>query len=107
LYAFPEALQRLKEEYPHVQFQAANVFGSDVRALDHDAGIFADEHEMKFASEMLLQIGRELYPQHPLGHQNMGGLVCFHDIIPNNTLPIFWSNGVVGEKPWRPLFPRK
>jgi len=106
LYAFPEALAHLKEEYPRVQFQAAQVFDSEVRALELESGIFSPD-ELKFAEEMLLQLGRELYSQHPLGHGNMGGLVCFHDIIPNNTLPVFWSNGIVGEKAWRPLFPRK
>ena len=52
------------------------------------------------------QLGRELTPGAPLGHGNMGALVVFHNATPNNTLPIFWSGGTVGEKPWKPLFPR-
>ena len=40
------------------------------------------------------------------GYGNLGGLVLFHNTVPNNTLPIFWSNGVVNERSWRPLFPR-
>jgi hypothetical protein len=77
-----------------------------VRALDPDAQLFENETELLFAGDMLLQIGRELYPSNPLGYGDMGGLVCFHDTIPNNTLPIFWCDGTVGEKPWRALFPR-
>jgi len=36
----------------------------------------------------------------------MGLLVAFHNTYPNNTLPIFWSNGMVGERDWKPIFPR-
>jgi hypothetical protein len=54
----------------------------------------------------VLQIGRELQPQHPLGWNDSGALFSFDSAIPNNTLPIFWSNGVVNERPWVPLLPR-
>lgn len=106
LYAFPEALDKLKKEYTEVKFIAANVFGDEVRALDPDAGIFSDKDHLAFAKEVLTQLGRELTPQRPLGEGDMATLICFHNTVPNNTLPIFWSNGVVREKPWRPLFPR-
>jgi hypothetical protein len=106
LYSFPEALDRLQAEYQQVQFHAANVFGEEVRGLSDNSGIFSNESDLAFAKEVLLQIGRELQPQRPLGHGEMAALVCFHDTIPNNTLPIFWSNGTVGERPWKPLFPR-
>jgi hypothetical protein len=55
---------------------------------------------------VLRQIGQQLQPQHPLGHADLGGLVLFHNTVPNNTLPIFWCNGTVNERPWQPLFPR-
>lgn len=106
LYAFPEAIEKLNREYRKVQFISANVFDDDVRALDGNAGIFENEGELKYARAMLLQIGRELASQNPLGFDDMGALVCFHNTIPDNTLPIFWSNGTVNGKPWKPLFPR-
>jgi hypothetical protein len=106
LYAFPEALERLREEYPNVQFLSANVFSDEHRALDSNAGLFRDEHEIDFARQVLIQIGRELTPQDPLGYGDMGALICFHNTVPNNTLPVFWSSGTVNDKPWRPLFPR-
>jgi len=106
LYTFPEAIERLKEEFPRVRFLPVNVFGDDVRALDPSSDIFKDESEINFAREMLLQIGRELFPQSPLGYGDLGALVCFNNTIPNNTLPIFWSSGTVNDKPWKPLFPR-
>jgi len=106
LYAFPEAVERLRKAYPEIHFLAAHVFDEEIRALDEHAGIFQNAGEINFAKDVLLQIGRELYSQHPLGYGDMGVLVAFHNTVPNNTLPIFWSSGIVNEKPWKPLFPR-
>jgi hypothetical protein len=106
LYAFPEGLETLKTRLPDIAFNAVHVFAEDVRALHPDARVFENETERVFARDMLLQIGRELYPANPLGYGDMGGLVCFHDTIPNNSLPVFWCDGTVGEKAWRALFPR-
>ena len=83
-----------------------NIFGDNVRALDADAGIFLNDEEIQFARDVMIQIGRELTPQIPLGYGDMGALVAFHNTVPNNTLPIFWSSGVVNDKLWKPLFPR-
>jgi len=106
LYSFPGALQKLRESYPGVEFLAAHVFGEELRALDSEAGIFENEEEIKFAHDVLIQIGRELTPQTPLGYGDMGALVVFHNTVPNNTLPVFWSSGTVNDRPWKPLFPR-
>jgi hypothetical protein len=106
LYSFPRALQKLRESYPGVEFLAIHVFGDEVSALDSESGIFSNEEEIKFAQDVLIQIGRELTPQSPLGFGDMGALVVFHNTVPNNTLPIFWSSGTVNDKPWTPLFPR-
>ena len=105
-YSFPEALQILRRRFPKVEFLAAHVFGEEVNALDSEAGIFANEEEIKFAQDVLMQIGRELAPQMPLGYGDMSALVVFHNTVPNNTLPIFWCSGTVNDKPWKPLFPR-
>ncbi len=107
LYSLPEALEELKRRYPDIDFNAANVFGDEVRALSPHAGIFGNEDELKCATDMLQQIGAELYPQSPFGHGQSDALICFHDIVPNNSLPIVWSNGTVAGRPRRPLFPRK
>ncbi len=101
-----QALQLMRAKHPNVKFLAAHVFSDELRALDPDANIFKDEKEISFAREVLVQIGRELYPQFPLGFGEMGALVAFHNTAPNNTLPIFWCSGKANEKTWRPLFPR-
>jgi hypothetical protein len=106
LYTFPEAVNKLKLQYPEVHFSSVNVFGDEVRALESNSSIFESQNEIDFAREILIQIGRELTPQYPLGYGDMGALVCFNNTIPNNTLPIFWGNGDVNGKPWKPLFPR-
>jgi hypothetical protein len=106
MFAFADGLKRIARAYAGVKAVSANVLGDDVRALDDEAAIFADDAERRFATDMLTQIGRELTPQAPLGFGDMGALIAFHNAAPNNTLPIFWSNGEVNEKPWRPLFPR-
>jgi len=106
LYSFPEALQKLRKSYPKVEFLTTHVFGDEASALDSESGIFENEDEIRFAHDVLLQIGRELSPQIPLGYGDMGALVVFHNTVPNNTLPIFWSSGTANDKPWKPLFPR-
>lgn len=106
LYAFPEALEALRKEFSGVEISAAHTLGDELRACDDEASIFDSVDERNFARQVVQQLGRELTPGAPLGHGNMGALVVFHNATPNNTLPIFWSGGTVGEKPWKPLFPR-
>ena len=106
LYAMPEALDHLREEFPDLEVNCMKCFGDEVRALSPDASIFGDDAELQFVREMVLQLGRELVRQNPLGFGDMGLLVAFSNTIPNNTLPIFWSDGSVAEKPWAPLFSR-
>jgi hypothetical protein len=106
MFAFPEALERARMDFPGVEVVAATVFGDELRACDDASDIFQDEGERRFAKEILQQIGRELSPGAPMGHGDMGALVIFHNTAPNNTLPVFWSSGQVGERPWKALFPR-
>jgi hypothetical protein len=106
MFAFPDAIRHISASCPGIEAIGANLLADDVRALDPEAEIFADESERRFAEDVLTQIGRELTPQAPLGFGDLGALVVFHNAAPNNTLPIFWSNGKVNERPWKPLFPR-
>lgn len=106
MFAFPEAVDHVRKQCPGIHVVAATVLGDEVRACVEESAIFKDEAELRFARDVLLQVGRELYPDAPLGFGDLGALVMFHNAAPNNTLPIFWSNGRVGERPWKPLFPR-
>ena len=104
--AFPEAIRRIKQQFPKVQVLTMTTFDDKVRAFAPDAGIFEDEGERAYAQDVMLQIGRQLAPQNPLGFGNMAALVTFHNTIPNNTLPVFWAAGKANGREWKPLLPR-
>ena len=106
LFAVGSAMDAMYGTEPRLKLFTSNVLGSEIKAFDPDAGIFKDASEIEFAREVMLQIGRELTPQGPLGFGDQGLLLTFHNTVPNNTLPIFWSNGRVNERSWRPLFSR-
>ena len=104
--AFPEAISRLKERFPEVQVLTMTTFDDKVRAFAPDSGIFEDDSERVYAQDVMLQIGRQLAPQNPLGFGNTTALVSFHNTIPNNTLPVFWAAGKANGREWKPLLPR-
>ena len=104
--AFPEAVRRVKDEFAGVEALVMKTFHDEVRAFQPEAGIFTDDADRTFAQDVMLQIGRQLVPQHPLGYGNMEALVSFHNTIPNNTLPVFWSTGNANGHAWTPLLPR-
>ncbi len=56
------------------------------------------------------ELGRSVYPRHPLGYGGTGLLVAYYFQCPNNTLPLIWANGEnnrVGGRAyhWNSLFP--
>jgi len=104
--AFPEALRHLKSEFPSVEVLVMKLFDDEERACEPEAEIFENEGELKFARDVVLQIGRQLNPQMPLGYGDMAALVAFHNTVPNNTLPIFWCSGTVNNRQWNPILPR-
>ena len=106
LYATGRALDEIAGVDRRITVVPANTLGTEVAAFDLEADIFADAEELAFAREVMQQIGRELTPQIPIGFGDQGLLFAFHNSVPNNTLPVFWSNGRVNERPWRPLFSR-
>jgi hypothetical protein len=106
LYATGSALDVIATVDSRISVLPANTLGTEVIAFDLDAGIFEEPAEIDFARDVMLQIGRELTPQTPFGFGDQGLLFTFHNTVPNNTLPIFWSNGRVNERPWKPLFAR-
>ena len=58
-----------------------------------------------FGEDICRTYGETLDPKDPLGYGNCQLLLGFQHNIPDNTLPIFWSEGSQ-EKPWVPLFKR-
>jgi hypothetical protein len=105
MYCFPEAIEHLRKEVPGIHVVAANMLAMELRACLEEASIFENSGDLRFARNVLLQIGRELYPSAPLGFGDLGALFAFHNSVPNNTLPIFWCNGPPA-RGWKPIFPR-
>ena len=77
------------------------------RAFSPENSIFDTAEERNRAREIAHRIGSVLEKDNPLGWENSQALVVFPDNIPNNTLPIFYKQGVeYNGQLWRPLFPR-
>lgn len=102
LFASEEAKQRIQQH--NINVIASTVLGERDRCFSDQSILFHNFPELKeYAFEIAKAYGEKLSPNHPLGHKN--GQYCFglHYNIPNNTLPIFWSN----RANWTPIFPRK
>ena len=57
----------------------------------------------KFAKELAEEYGKRIEPKKPLGHNNGEYSFGMFYNIPNNSLPIFWSD----KNEWHPIFLRK
>ena len=81
--------------------------GPEDMAFAQGAGVFGTEKERAAAERLCTNIGTELEPKQPLGYGGCQALVCFHYRCPNNTVPVFYKDGVVYQgREWIPLFPR-
>ena len=81
--------------------------GAEDRAFAPEANIFDSDDDRIAAEKLCRNIGNVLEPKQPLGFGDSQALVCFHYRCPNNTLPVFYKDGVIyhGRK-WIPLFRR-
>jgi hypothetical protein len=78
------------------------------RCFDSESRYFVNspaEIDKNFASALSLAYGQHLYSSNPFGHSDCQLLIGFHHNVPNNTLPIFWADGVAGFH-WSPIFRR-
>jgi len=92
------ALSKFRKEVPY-----AFIIPDEPAASVHD--YFTKEEFTRIKN-----IGRKIYPKHPIGYGNTALLCAYYYQCPNNTLPIIWADGInnmVGGKayPWAPLFP--
>jgi len=77
------------------------------KAFSEENNLFQTADERMQAYEIAYKIGKVLEKRHPLGWEDSQALVVFPDSVPNNTLPIFYKDGIeYNGKPWRALFPR-
>ena len=88
-------------------------------AFSNRGSVFGYQPRMKAIREFCFKYGNYIYPemdyldkktnQHPLGYSNSQALIGFEHAIPNNTLPIIWSDRkrVDTNEAWYPIFPRR
>ena len=68
MFSFPEAVDVIRKGFQGIHVVAATTFGDELRACADESGIFDDANELRFARDVLIQIGRELYPSGPLAN---------------------------------------
>lgn len=76
------------------------------QAFAPEAEIFESEDDRSVAEAMCREIGSQLFPDNPLGWEDLQSVVVFPDSVPNATLPIFWRSGTVDGQLWKALFDR-
>jgi hypothetical protein len=106
LWAFATGVQNLKDELPFLRVEPVALFDDSDQVFAPGAEIFDSDEERKIAEAFCRHIGEQLFREYPLGWDNLEAAVVFPDTVPNATLPILWSSGMVDERQWRPLFPR-
>jgi hypothetical protein len=72
------------------------------RAFDPGNTLFDSEADREEARRLAQRFGERLEKKIPLGYGDDQALVVFEDSIPNNSLPILWSQS----RDFEPLFPR-
>ena len=108
LFATAAGLNYVRRRSLFTEVEALCELDESFRALDPSSRYFREDHEpisREFAAEMCRRYGALIEPGAPLGFGGCQLLIGFAHNIPNNTLPIFWSEGN-SERTWFPLFPR-
>jgi AAA domain len=107
LLAYRDGLANLTDEVGDaLVVEAVEELDETDQAFAPEAEIFEAEDDRSIAEAMCREIGSQLYPDYPLGWEDLQSLVVFADSVPNATLPMFWRPGTVEGKPWGALFDR-
>jgi hypothetical protein len=93
-----EALRRFREEMPRVHV-------IPYIPVENARTVFSGEECLR-----LEEIGKRVYPAHPMGYGGAALLTAYYFQCPNNTLPIIWADGENNRTndhayKWSPLFP--
>ena len=108
LLATTSALGRLRKESEFDEVACVMELGEDFRCFGKGArfwtGPDADALRTR-AREICLSYGRVINARHPLGHADVELAIGFNHNTPDDTLPVFWSDGG-GIAALRPIFRR-
>lgn len=81
---------------------------STFKSLESSSRIFHPEETPFLRAKIRAtceKYGSKVWPAHPLGYKDGQLLIGFNHNTPDNTLPIFWADGGLGEA-WTPIFRR-
>jgi hypothetical protein len=95
------AMQRIKDI--DLDFRSCEIIQDRHFALREGNGIWSSQEEIDRAKALILELGRRVYKNDPLGFGDLGLLAVFYDTCPNNSLPILHGDS---GKEWVPLFER-
>ncbi|HWW40042.1 phosphoribosyltransferase-like protein [Pedobacter sp.] len=110
LFGSTDKLQKINELLPDVfdTTKAVMEYDQSFKCFDDQSRFFLTSQvtvDKSFAKRMCKFYGEKLYSDFPLGFKNSQLLLGFFHNTPNNTLPIFWSEGIDGFG-WQPTFRR-
>lgn len=107
LFATSHGLEKVRKESFDVSSSVCELDPS-FKSLSEESRYFRrapEDIDRTFAREMCAKYGKEIEPTSPLGFGNCELLIGFEHNIPNNTLPIIWSEGH-DERRWTPAVRR-
>ena len=103
LAALKDGINNVKE---NTKFEVIcpQIFDEEYRVFSDKSFIFPEKKKREYAKRVCKTYGEDLEgKKYALGYKDSEALIGFHHNIPNNTLPIIWSD----KNGWFPLFPRK
>jgi hypothetical protein len=109
VFATARGLDRVRKETVFDEVHSLFLLDDSFKTFGESSRYFArnPSYERKYAESCIRTIGAELWPAHPLGYKDGQLLVGFAHNVPNNTLPIFWSDGSTETgSEWKPIFSR-
>ena len=108
LFATTSGLSTLRNNPIFDRVETVSELDATYRVFDEDSQLYADSNEVDDAAgeaeAMVRHYGKKLEPGNPLGYKDCQLLLGFHHNVPDNTLPIIWSQD--SDLPWHPIFPR-
>ncbi|MET8314584.1 hypothetical protein ABZU78_10730 [Rhodococcus erythropolis] len=108
LFAKPEGLQVARgSDSLFDRVEAVHEMATSESAFSEGSRVYSDckgEVTLKTGRDIAFHYGLKLQPDSPLGYRDGQLLLGLHHNVPDNTLPIFWTDEA--EKSWTPVFPR-
>jgi len=108
LFATTQALAYVKANTQFTRVEALYELDHSFRSLEPESRYFQEAAPLifrDFARQMCIEHGRRIEPGMPLGYRDGQLLLGFAHNVPDNSLPIFWSEGR-GTQRWTPIFRR-